>query len=97
MEHGLHPRRVDHRSLTPPSPPLPSRLSHLHVVSYIGKPIFPGASTINQLECIIELTGVPSEEDLAEGIQSPYAATMLQASTANTCLSQMTTTRSLTL
>jgi len=45
----------------------------------LGKPIFPGASTINQLECIIELIGPPTQEDLTDGIESPYAVTMLQS------------------
>ena len=41
-----------------------------------GKPIFAGSSTIDQLERIIELTGRPSASDM-EGIESPFAATML--------------------
>ena len=41
-----------------------------------GKPMFPGSSTMNQLDRILELTGQPSEEDL-ESIQSPFALTML--------------------
>jgi len=47
----------------------------------VGKPIFPGASTINQIERIIELTGPPTADDLSDGIDSPYAATMLQSLT----------------
>jgi len=44
----------------------------------VGKPIFPGASTINQLEKIVELIGKPTKEDLV-GIDSPYASTMLDS------------------
>jgi len=45
-----------------------------------GKPIFPGTSTMNQLDKIMEVTGVPSQEDI-ESIQSPFAATMLESIT----------------
>jgi len=43
-----------------------------------GKPMFPGTSTMNQLDRIIEVTGRPSSEDI-EAIQSPFAATMLES------------------
>uniref|UniRef100_A0A7S2V2D6 Mitogen-activated protein kinase n=1 Tax=Fibrocapsa japonica TaxID=94617 RepID=A0A7S2V2D6_9STRA len=43
-----------------------------------GRPIFPGTSTMNQLEKIIEVTGRPSSEDV-ESIRSPFAATMLES------------------
>jgi len=43
-----------------------------------GKPIFPGKSTMNQLELIMDLTGRPSPEDIEE-IKSPFAATMLES------------------
>ena len=43
----------------------------------LGKPLFPGASTINQLEKIIELTGQPDDDVIAK--ISPYAPTMLQS------------------
>ena len=36
-----------------------------------GKPIFPGTSTMNQLDRILEVTGRPSAEDI-EAIQSPF-------------------------
>jgi mitogen-activated protein kinase 15 len=42
-----------------------------------GKPMFPGTSTMNQLDRIIEVTGRPSAEDI-EAIQSPFAGTMLE-------------------
>ena len=43
-----------------------------------GKPIFPGTSTMNQLDRIMEITGRPSGEDV-DAIQSPFAATMLES------------------
>jgi len=43
-----------------------------------GKPIFPGSSTMNQLDRIIEVTGKPSTHVLAE-IDAPYAATMIDS------------------
>jgi len=42
----------------------------------LGKPIFPGNSTMNQLERVMEYTGRPNKVDL-EAINSPYAETML--------------------
>lgn len=42
-----------------------------------GKPVFPGSSTMNQLERIIAITGRPSQEDI-DAIKSPFAATMLE-------------------
>lgn len=46
-----------------------------------GKPIFPGTSTMNQLERVIEVTGRPTAEDI-EAVKSPYAATMLEQLTS---------------
>jgi len=46
-----------------------------------GKPIFPGTSTMNQLERVIEVTGRPTPEDI-EAVKSPYAATMLEQLTS---------------
>ncbi|KAF4675436.1 hypothetical protein FOL47_007744 [Perkinsus chesapeaki] len=43
-----------------------------------GKPIFPGTSTMNQLDRIMEVTGRPTPNDI-EGMQSPFAATMLES------------------
>ena len=43
-----------------------------------GKPIFPGTSTMNQLEKILEVTGRPSKADI-DAINSPFAATMLES------------------
>jgi len=42
-----------------------------------GKPMFPGTSTMNQLEKIIEITGKPSQDDI-DAIKSPFASTMLE-------------------
>jgi mitogen-activated protein kinase 15 len=41
-----------------------------------GRPIFPGKSTMNQLDLIFEVTGVPSPEE-ASRIGSPYCSQML--------------------
>ena len=43
-----------------------------------GKPIFPGTSTVNQLEKVLELTGKPAKEDV-DAVASPYAAQMLDS------------------
>jgi len=43
-----------------------------------GRPIFPGTSTMNQLDRIMEVTGRPSREDI-EAIKSTFAATMLES------------------
>jgi len=44
----------------------------------IGKPLFPGTSTLNQLMKILELTGKPSKEDIYS-VHSEIAATMLES------------------
>ena len=44
----------------------------------LGKPVFPGTSTFNQLDRIIEVTGRPSEKFI-ESIQSPKASFMLKS------------------
>jgi len=43
-----------------------------------GKPAFPGSSTMNQLDRVLELTDKPSLEDI-RAMKSPFAATMLEA------------------
>lgn len=43
-----------------------------------GRPVFPGTSTMNQLERILELTGRPSPEDVSS-MHSQYAGTMLES------------------
>ncbi|KNC51084.1 CMGC/MAPK/ERK7 protein kinase [Thecamonas trahens ATCC 50062] len=52
----------------------------------VGKPLFPGSSTLNQLERIFNLIGRPSDEDLAS-IESPFAAAMMQRITAEKTVS----------
>jgi len=44
----------------------------------LGEPMFPGESTLNQLEKIMEVTGRPSSEDI-EAINSPFAGSMLES------------------
>ena len=41
-----------------------------------GKSIFPGNSTLNQIEKILELVGRPSQKDI-ESIESPLAANII--------------------
>jgi mitogen-activated protein kinase 15 len=43
-----------------------------------GKPLFPGTSTLNQLNKILEITGKPSKEDII-AINSDLAVTMLES------------------
>ena len=43
----------------------------------LGRPLFRGTSTLNQLALILELTGQPTDDDI-EGLESPFAATMLE-------------------
>jgi mitogen-activated protein kinase 15 len=43
-----------------------------------GRAIFPGTSTMNQLERIVEVIGMPNEAEQAS-IKSPFAKTMLQS------------------
>jgi len=43
-----------------------------------GKPVFPGTSTVNQLEKVLELTGQPSAEDIRSA-GSQYAERMLES------------------
>lgn len=50
------------------------------------KPVFPGTSTMNQIERIVQLTGPPVPDDI-EAIASPFAGTMLQTLPATTSLS----------
>jgi len=42
-----------------------------------GKPMFPGASTTNQIDRIIEVIGRPTKEDI-DSIQSEFAAQLLE-------------------
>jgi len=45
---------------------------------FSGKPILNGSSTMNQLERILEITGVPNAEQIA-GVESKFAETMLKS------------------
>ena len=44
----------------------------------VGKPVFPGTSTLNQLDRVMEITGKPNQEDL-DSIKSPLAQTMIES------------------
>ena len=44
----------------------------------IGKPLFPGNSTLDQLERVLQVTGVPTRSDI-ESIRSPFVGTMLES------------------
>jgi len=44
----------------------------------MGKPVFPGTSTLNQLDRVMQVTGRPSKEDI-DSIHSPLASTMLES------------------
>ncbi|ELU10754.1 hypothetical protein CAPTEDRAFT_1572 [Capitella teleta] len=43
----------------------------------LGKPLFPGSSTLNQIERIMSSIDLPSKADI-ESIQSPYGASVLE-------------------
>ena len=43
-----------------------------------GRPVFPGTSTMNQIERIVEVTNMPQKGDI-DSISSPYAQTMLES------------------
>lgn len=44
----------------------------------LGKPVFPGTSTLNQLDRVMELIGRPTQDDI-EAIDCPLASTMLES------------------
>jgi len=44
----------------------------------VGKAIFQGTSTLNQIEKVLELIGKPKNEDI-EAVESPHAATILSS------------------
>jgi mitogen-activated protein kinase 15 len=44
----------------------------------LGKPVFPGTSTLNQLDRVMELIGRPSPDDI-DAIDCPLAQTMLES------------------
>ena len=43
-----------------------------------AQPMFPGVSTMDQLDKIIEVTGFPSKDDI-KAIHSPFAATIIDS------------------
>lgn len=43
----------------------------------LGKPLFPGSSTLNQIERIMATVDRPTPEDI-QSIQSPYGASVLE-------------------
>ena len=45
---------------------------------YLGKPMFPGTSTLNQIQRVLEITGSPSKEDIAS-LQSPQAPAIIDS------------------
>jgi mitogen-activated protein kinase 15 len=45
-----------------------------------GKPMFPGTSTLNQINKVLEITGKPTKDDISS-VQSDLAATMLDTIT----------------
>ena len=48
----------------------------------LGKPLFPGSSTLNQLERIMAAIDKPSRSDI-DSIQSHYGASLLDKSSSN--------------
>lgn len=46
---------------------------------YLGKPIFQGSSTFNQLEKIIKITGIPNIDRISEIIQSETSIAVLKS------------------
>ncbi|KAK1443357.1 mitogen-activated protein kinase [Babesia gibsoni] len=44
----------------------------------IGKPLFPGSSTINQLSKVVAFTSMPSDEDM-ESLGSPFTSMMMSS------------------
>ena len=65
------------------NPLLTSHFSPLHLLldcageMINGRPVFPGTSTMNQIERVIQVTQMPSKADI-EAVASPFAATMLE-------------------
>ena len=43
----------------------------------LGKPLFPGSSTLNQIERIMSTVDPPTREDI-DSIESPYGASVLE-------------------
>jgi mitogen-activated protein kinase 15 len=47
----------------------------------VGKPLFPGTSTLNQIERVLELTGKPTSDDM-ESMNSQHTQTILSSITS---------------
>lgn len=45
---------------------------------FLHRPLFPGRTTMHQIELILQVSGRPSASDV-ESLNTPYAATMLEA------------------
>lgn len=45
---------------------------------YLAKPMFPGTSTLNQIERVLEVTGRPSRDDIVS-LQSPQAGAIIDS------------------
>ena len=43
----------------------------------LGKPLFPGTSTLNQIQRVLEVTGRPSKEEMLS-VQAPQAETIIE-------------------
>ena len=43
----------------------------------LGKPLFPGSSTLDQLQKVMHVTGFPTPEAM-DNLRSPFAKTMLE-------------------
>lgn len=42
----------------------------------VGRPLFPGTSTLNQIERVLELIGKPKAEDV-DSVESPHTTAIL--------------------
>lgn len=45
---------------------------------YLGKPMFRGTSTLNQIEKVFSVTGMPTKEDIAS-IDSPHVGKIISS------------------
>ena len=79
MRARVHALTRTSRLPSPPTPTLAPPLAGCILGEMLmGKPLFPGNSTMNQLERVLEVTGRPTPEDIAS-MKSPFAATMLDS------------------
>ncbi|KAJ2940803.1 hypothetical protein O0L34_g10052 [Tuta absoluta] len=51
----------------------------------VGKPLFPGTSTVNQVECIMQALPRPSQEDIAS-ICSGYGSSLISEAAGGGCM-----------